>query len=110
MLQSIAESGASNHLSLTEQRTHPEDQCRDSFQRSDQKDQHHRHEGGRANTTPRITDMSFDNDVRVVRAQQETIMRLLAQTITQMMALHGVSKEPGCASSVELIVSRWHNR
>ena len=62
------------------------------------------------NTTPRITDMSFDNDVQVVRAHQETIMRLLTQTITQMMVLRGVSKEPGSASSVELIVSRWHNR
>ena len=53
--------------------------------------------------------MSLDNNVRVVRAQQETIMRLLARTITQMMVLRGVSKEPGSASSVESTVSRWHN-
>ena len=77
--------------------------------KEDQKDQHHRHEGGRANTTPWITDISFDNNVRVVRAQQETIIILLAQTITQMMVLRGVSKEPGSASSFESIVSCWHN-
>ena len=53
--------------------------------------------------------MSLDNNVRVVRAQQETIMRLLARTITQMIVLRGVSKEPSSASSVESIVSRCHN-
>ena len=53
--------------------------------------------------------MSLDNNVRVVRAQQETIMRLLARTITQMIVLRGVSKEPSSASSVESVVSRCHN-
>ena len=53
--------------------------------------------------------MSLDKNVRVVRAQQETIMRLLTRTITQMIVLRGVSKEPSSASSVESIVSRCHN-
>ena len=53
--------------------------------------------------------MSFDSAVGVVKAHQGAIMRLLAQTITKMMVLHGVRKELGSASSVELFVSSWHN-